>query len=166
MVFVALKASPRTGAEGLAGARLALGGAHPVAAQGPLRVARDASLPADAFPAVIVTQSPDEAAAALRAGKADVAALHASAWRRLCLPEAKGEEPCKDLKVVYAARPQARLALVAPLSMPDELRYRLIGIHIAMHLEAPAAFAFAARSAPGATSFDAAEASALAPLAP
>ncbi|MFZ4601298.1 MAG: PhnD/SsuA/transferrin family substrate-binding protein [Caulobacterales bacterium] len=161
MIFAAMSTSPRAGPKGLAGARLALAGAHPVAAGGPLRVAQDAGIAPTAFAAVASERDPEAAIAAVRAGRADVAAFHAAAWRRLCRTDKPGEQPCKDLKVVYAARPQARLALVAPLSMPDELRYRLIGIHIAMHLEAPEAFAFAARGATGAVSFDPTEASAL-----
>jgi ABC-type phosphate/phosphonate transport system substrate-binding protein len=161
MIFAALNSSPRAGAKGLAGARLALAGTHPVAAGGPLRVAQDAGIAASAFAVVQTERDPEAAIHAVRTGRADVAAFHAAAWRRLCRSDKPGEQPCKDLKVVLAARPQARVAFVAPLSMPDELRYRLIGIHIAMHLEAPDAFAYAARGAAGAVSFDPAEAGAL-----
>lgn len=166
IVFASLKTSSRSGLTGLTGARLQLAGTAPLAAEAPLRVAADSGLTAAAFKAVMPGRSPEEAVAALRAGRVDLAAFHAAAWRRLCRADAPGEEPCKDLKVVYAARPQARLAFVAPLSMPDDLRYRLIGIHMALHLEAPSAFAYVARIAPGAVSVDPAEASALAPRAP
>lgn len=163
IVFAALSSSSRTGPGGLGGARLALAGTVPVAALAPVRVATDAG---QSFAAVLPGRDPQDAIAMLRANKVDIAAFHAAAWRRLCRGDGVGQEPCKDFKVVYAARPQARLAFATPLSMPDELRYRLIGINIALHLEAPAAFAYVARIAPGATSIDPAEASALVQRAP
>jgi ABC-type phosphate/phosphonate transport system substrate-binding protein len=162
IIFAAHATSQRTGAAGLSGARLALGGDAPIAAILPVRVAEEAGVARAAFRAIAPGSAVEDAAAALRAGRADVAAFHAAAWRRLCRADAPGQEPCKDLKVVYRARPQAKLAFVAPLSMSDETRYRLIGIHIAMHLEAPAAFAFVRTLAPEAESVDPAEASALA----
>jgi hypothetical protein len=71
----------------------------------------------------------------------------------------KDPDPCRDLRAVLHARPRAAWALVVRRDMPAELRYRLIGIHLPLRLEAPAAFAFAA--GPGAAEFQPAEAEAL-----
>jgi len=45
--------------------------------------------------------------------------------------------------------------------MPKDLRYQLISIYIAMHLEAPDAFRFATQTTPGVASFDPTEPEAL-----
>jgi hypothetical protein len=49
--------------------------------------------------------------------------------------------------------------------IPDELRFRLIGIHVAMHFEAKDAFAWASSWVPNAADFEPTEAAALAPAA-
>jgi len=99
----------------------------------------------------------------LRAGQVDAVAVHAAAWQRVCRAVSpKAPEPCRDLFVVLKARPQADQALVVRRDIPLELRYRLIGIHMALHLEAPAAFAYAASWAKSPAEFQPAEADALA----
>ena len=81
---------------------------------------------------------------ALNAGKADAIVLHAAAWQRLCTPDdPKVKPPCDDLRILLKARPQAALAIVVRKDISDETRYRLIGIHMPMHLENRAAFAWA-----------------------
>jgi len=73
----------------------------------------------------------------------------------------KEPEPCRDLRVLIKARPRATQALVVRRDITTNLRYRLIGIHLPLHLEAPAAFAFAAGWAKDAAEFQPAEADAL-----
>lgn len=145
----------------LAGAKIALGGAGRLAAEGPYRALADHGVAREMLAPTMPAADPEAALDAVRAGRVDAAVLHVSAWRRVCRGNKPGDEPCKDLRVVWRGRPRPAEAVVAPLSMPEPLRYRLIGVHIAMHLEAPEAFAWAARGVPGAKSFDATEAGAL-----
>ena len=58
-------------------------------------------------------------------------------------------------------RPRAEQAVVVRRDMPLDLRYRLIGIHMPLHLEAPAAFAYAAAGVKSPAEFQPAEADAL-----
>jgi ABC-type phosphate/phosphonate transport system substrate-binding protein len=104
----------------------------------------------------------DSAAAKLRSGAADLLVLNAAAWQRLCQGDRTQDNRCADLKVVWHGRPRAALALVVRRDIPDELRFRLIGIHVAMHLEAKDAFAWASSWAPQAAEFEPTEAEALA----
>ncbi|HYD43834.1 MAG TPA: PhnD/SsuA/transferrin family substrate-binding protein [Phenylobacterium sp.] len=108
------------------------------------------------------------ALAALRAGRADAAVVHGGTWYRQCRGVSPADKPCADLKALWQGRPRATLAVVARKDLPEQTRFRLIGIHVAMHLEDPAAFAWARAWTPGAAEFEAAEAEALTqrPLAP
>jgi ABC-type phosphate/phosphonate transport system substrate-binding protein len=102
------------------------------------------------------------AMAALRAGKADAVALQVAAWQRQCQSPSPKVQPCADLKEVWRARPQAQRAFAVRRDLPDQLRYRLLGVHIAMNLEDPPAFAWAASQlSAGAADFQPAEALAL-----
>ena len=74
------------------------------------------------------------------------------------------EQPCGDLKVQWRARPKADRALAVRRDLPDRVRYRLLGIHLPMHQEDPAAFAWAAAQlGSGAADFQPAESQALEP---
>jgi ABC-type phosphate/phosphonate transport system substrate-binding protein len=84
------------------------------------------------------------ALAALRAGKADAAALEAAAWQRQCQATHGKDQPCTDLKPVWRARPQAQRAWAVRRDLPDPFRFRLVGVHVAMHLEDKAAFGWSA----------------------
>jgi ABC-type phosphate/phosphonate transport system substrate-binding protein len=161
MVAVTTAASPRKTHADLAGARVVLGGNHRVAAEGPFRALADWGVQRETLGAVTQAGDPDLAVKALREGKADVMLLHVSAWFRMCRPTRPGEKRCADLHEAFRARPRAKLAWAAPLSMDETLRYRLIGIHIALHLDAPAAYAWVAAQAPNAQSIDPTEAGAL-----
>lgn len=117
----------------------------------------------DMFGRELITVDEAEALAALRSGKADVVALEAAAWQRQC-QATKGKSPCGDLKVVWRARPEAEHAFAVRRDLPDPMRYRLLGVHLAMHLEDRPAFDWAsAQLAPGAADFEPAEAQALEP---
>ena len=109
-----------------------------------------------------VATDADAAAAKLRSGAADVLAVNAAAWQRLCQGEKSQENRCGDLKVVWSGRPRAALALVVRRDIPDDLKFQLIGVHVAMHLEAKEAFAWASSWTPQAAEFEPTEAEALA----
>jgi ABC-type phosphate/phosphonate transport system substrate-binding protein len=109
-----------------------------------------------------VTANEAAAMAALRAGKADAVALQVGAWQRQCQNPSPKVQPCADLKEVWRARPQAQRAFAVRRDLPDQLRYRLLGVHMAMNIEDPSAFAWAASQlSAGATDFQPAEALAL-----
>jgi ABC-type phosphate/phosphonate transport system substrate-binding protein len=112
----------------------------------------------------VVTTNETAALTALRAGQVDAIALQAAAWQRQCQSPSPKVRPCADLKRVWAARPQAQRAFAVRRDLADPLRFRLLGVHVAMHLEDRSAFAWAAAQlAPGAAEFQPAEALALEP---
>ncbi len=147
--------APFEGLATLAGVRLVLGGSTEVARGGPLRALADNGAPANAFQSETVAASPAEAASILRAGKADVMVLHAAAWQRLCRGDGPREAPCAGMQEVWRGRPSADSAFAIRRDMPDDLRFRLVGIHVALHLEAPEAFRWIA---PGASELQPVEA--------
>ncbi len=132
--------APFDGLAKMSGARLALGGSTEVARGGPLRALADNGAPATSFRSQTVAATPAAAAALVRTGKADVMVVHAAAWQRLCRGNGPRETPCADLREVWRGRPNADSALAVRRDMPDELRLRIVGIHVALHLEAPEAF--------------------------
>lgn len=110
----------------------------------------------------LIAPNEDGALAMLRAGRGDAVAMHVGAWQRECRGDTPAESRCKDLKVVWTARQSATMAYAVRRDIDSVLRFRLLGIHIALHLENPAAFAWAAAQlAPGAENFEPAEAQAL-----
>ena len=109
-----------------------------------------------------VSTDGDSAAAKLRSGAADALVLNAAAWQRLCQGLRTQDNRCEDLKVLWHGHTRATLALVVRRDIPDDLRFRLIGIHLAMHLEAKEAFAWASSWIPQSAEFEPTEADALA----
>jgi ABC-type phosphate/phosphonate transport system substrate-binding protein len=98
------------------------------------------------------------AAERLRQGEIDFLVLYSAAWQRLCRPMSAGGAPCADLREVFRGRPRAKYAWAVRRDIDDNTRFRLVGIHVAMHLENPAAFGWAAG---GARELEPTEASAL-----
>ncbi|MFZ5720689.1 MAG: PhnD/SsuA/transferrin family substrate-binding protein [Pseudomonadota bacterium] len=162
-VVLAVRASDsRRQLAALNGATVAFGGTTAAGLSIPRTVLAERGAGAG-FYKELIAEDGEVALAELRRGRVDAAAVHAAAWQRVCrMVTPKDPEPCRDLRIVFKARPQAHEALVVRRDMPAELRYRLIGIHMPLHLEAPAAFAFATVGAPKAAEFTPAEADALA----
>lgn len=161
-VVVAVRASdPARDVAGLKGRLIGFGGRSPAGLATPQTVLAERGLaPGGYRPKVDVDG--DQALAELRAGRVDAVAVHAAAWQRVCrMVSPKVPNPCADLRIVLKARPRAAQALVVRRDIPDELRYRLIGLHMPMHLEAPAAFTFATAWVKDAAEFQPAEADAL-----
>ncbi|CAN5796478.1 hypothetical protein BH11PSE1_BH11PSE1_02420 [soil metagenome] len=163
-VIVATRAAgPAKRLEDLRGKTLAFGGSTPAAEALPIRVLTDRGFAPAFFGKPLDAANAEAALDKLHAGQADAIVLHAAAWQRLCTPDdPKIKPPCGDLKVLLKARPQAALAVVVRKDIADETRYRLIGIHMPLHLENKAAFAWASSWAPGAAEFEPTEALALA----
>lgn len=162
VVVAAPAAGPVKRLEDLRGKTLAFGGSSPAARALPSKVLADRGVRADALKAELVAADAEDALAKLRSGEADAVVLHAAAWQRLCTPQDPKAKPlCSDLKVLLKARPQAAQAIVVRKDIANETRYRLIGIHMPMHLENRSAFTWASSWAPKAAEFEPAEALAL-----
>ena len=145
------------------GQRVVFGGAAPYDHDLPLGVLADQGAGPGYFSAQRVAGAADAAVGMLRKGDADVVALNADAWQRTCRAATPKDQPCSDLRILWRGRPRANLALAVRADLPAQLRYRIIGVYVAMHLEAPGAFQAASAFAPGGEDFDAAEAEALSP---
>ncbi len=145
---------------GLKGRTIGFGGASSAGLATPRAVLAERGLAAGSYRETVEPDG-DTALDALRKGRLEAVAVHGAAWQRVCrMVSPKDPNPCGDLRVLVKARPRATEALVVRTDMPLDLRYRLIGIHLPLHLEAPAAFAYAA-GVPGAAEFQPAEAEAL-----
>ena len=162
IVLAVPAASPARGLADLRGKTLVLGGRTPAALTLPRQALADRGATSGFFGEERIEADGEAAAARLRAGQAQAMALHAAAWQRLC-PKvaAKKAKPCTDLRVLARIRPQASQAIVVRQDMPLDTRYRLIGIHMPLHLESPAAFAWASAWSPKAAEFEPTEAQAL-----
>lgn len=158
-VVLGVKAtSPARTLQDLRGKILVLGGRTPAALDLPKQTLAQRGATPGFWSREITEADGDAAVAALRANRADAMVLHAAAWQRLCRQESpKATPPCADLRIVARMRPQASRAIVVRRDMSDEIRYRLIGIHLPLHQENPAAFAWAASWMPNAGEFEPAE---------
>lgn len=146
----------------LRGKSLVFAGRTPAALELPRKVLAQRGAPQAFLGREIIMSDGDAAVATLRAGGADALVLHAAAWQRLCRPSSpKVAPPCADIRILGRMRPQAAQAIVVRRDLSDETRYRLVGIHMPLHLENAAAFAWAASWAPNAAEFEPAEALAL-----
>jgi len=162
-VVVATKATaPATNLASLRGKTAVFGGVVEAALAAPRQALADQGAGPGFFSREDVAADADTAAAKLRSGAADALVLNAAAWERLCQGERAKDNNCADLKVVWRGRRRAAFAMVVRRDIPDELRFRLIGIHVAMHIEAKDAFTWASSWVPGAAEFEPTEAGALA----
>jgi len=156
-------ASPYKSLSELKGRALVFVGRAPYDQELPRRALTDQGANHSYFSREVVASSAEDALGRLRRQDVDVVVMNADAWQRSCRGAKPQDQPCADLRVVWQGRPRAEHALVVRSDMPAQLRYRLIGIFVAMHLEAPEAFMAASSFAPGGENFDAAEAAALSP---
>lgn len=162
-VVAAVKAGRDGSPQTLKGGVVAFGGAAPYSLALPRTVLAEQGY-AGVFGRELVAQDEVEALKAVRSGKADAVALEVGAWQRQCRGKNPKDEPCADLKLLWRARPHAQRALAVRRDLPDLVRYRLLGIHLAMSLEDKTAFAWAAAPlGAAAASFEPAESLALEP---
>lgn len=143
----------------LEGASLLFGGSMEAALEAPRRALADYGASGSFFSDQTVARDYEDAAARLRAGEAQAMVLHAGAWQKLCRGDQPGEDLCQDLRVVWRQRPVAKQAWAVRTDMSDDRRFRIIGIHVALHNEAAQAFGWAAGE--GAAEFEPTEAKAL-----
>jgi len=78
------------------------------------------------------------ALAALQSGVIDILLLPAAYWSVAC---GEAGDSCAAFHVVWQGMPPVERAWALRNDLPRELRYRLIGIHVPMHLENPSLFA-------------------------
>jgi ABC-type phosphate/phosphonate transport system substrate-binding protein len=161
-VVLAVKAGRGGDPQSLKGRTIAFGGSTDVALALPREVLSEQGYGGAISGHELITPDEMSALAALRAGKADAIALEAAAWQRQCADATGRTKPCADLAVVWRARPQAQRAWAVRRDLPDPFRFRLLGVHMAMHLEDKAAFDWAASQlSSNAADFEPAEADAL-----
>ncbi len=160
-VALVRKSSGKTGLADLAGASPIVAGKAPASNAVPMKALADAGAPVASFKPVQIMEGDDPAFAALRARRGDLLVVTASARQRACMTPDLKVDPCSDLTEVWRGRPSAPHALVVANTLPLADRHQLVGIHIALHFEAPKAMAFMARALPAAVALDPAEAGAL-----
>lgn len=97
----------------------------------------------------------------LRDGKGDMLVITAGARQRICRAEDPKGGICPDVMEAWRGRPTAPKAFAVSNNMSEADRYQLIGIHIAMHNDNPAAFGFVAKLMPKAIMLDPTEPTAL-----
>jgi ABC-type phosphate/phosphonate transport system substrate-binding protein len=140
------------------GERVGFAGTAPYEMDLPMRALADHGVDLSRPEAARVYADPAAAAERLRQGEIDFLVLYSAAWQRLCRPMSAGGAPCADLRQVFRGRPRAAYAWAVRRDIDDDTRFRLVGIHVALHLENPAAFGWVA---PGARELEPTEASAL-----
>lgn len=156
-----MKRSGKTRLADLAGASPIVAGRLPASMDVPMRALADAGAPVASFRPLQVIEGDEPAFAALRAGRGDLLIVTASARQRACITPDIKVDPCADLTEIWRGRPMASRAMVVANAMPIADRHQLVGIHIALHFEAPRAMAFMARVLPPAMALDPTEAGAL-----
>ena len=164
VVVAVTVASGITSLADLKGRRAVFAGSATYDFTGPRAALSDQGAGTGFFSSEIKAESAGSAAQLLRSRGADALLLNGDAWERSCRGDTPTAKPCSDLKIVWRGRPRAKTALAVRRDMPAQIRYRLVGIYVAMHLESPEAFAAASALMPGAGSFDPTEAEALSPV--
>lgn len=155
------KTSTRTSLSALKGGTIVFAGKAAFAYGLPRKALADRGAGPGFFAREDVAAAPEAAAARLRSGAVDALVINAAAWQRLCQGDRPQDANCGDLKVIWRGRPRAAKAIVVRRDIEDELRFRLIGVHVAMHLEARDAFAWGSSWIPKAAEFEPTEADAL-----
>jgi len=163
VVVAVTVASGITSLADLKGRRAVFAGSATYDFTGPRAALSDQGAGTGFFSSEIKAESAGSAAQLLRSRGADALLLNGDAWERSCRGDTPTAKPCSDLKIVWRGRPRAKTAMAVRRDMPAQIRYRLVGIYVAMHLESPEAFAAASALKPGAGSFDPTEADALSP---
>lgn len=159
IVVATLGSSKAQNLADLAGATLVFGGPMKASLQVPRQALGDYGADEAFFGAQTVARDYEDAAALLRSGQVQAMALHAGAWQKLCRSDESDADICSDLRVIWHQRPVADQAWAMRSDTTDDRRFRLVGIHVALHNEAPDIFAWLA--GPGAEEIEPTEPKAL-----
>lgn len=159
VVVATLASAPAQTLADLAGTTLVFGGPMKASLLVPRQALGDYGADEAFFGAQTVARDYDEAAARLRGGQAQAMVLHAGAWQKLCRSDQSAADTCNDLRVIWHQRPLADQAWAMRSDTTDDRRFRLVGIHVALHNEAPDIFAWLA--GPGAEELEPTESKAL-----
>jgi ABC-type phosphate/phosphonate transport system substrate-binding protein len=138
VVAVTRKDAQLAGPAAIAASRVGVIGPGPL-----LHDAPRATLAAAGGPAVLDREpSPvgvgSAALAALQSGAVDALLLPASYWSVTC---SEAGDACADFDIAWQGLPPLERAWSLRNDAPRELRYRLIGMHVPLHLENPTLFA-------------------------
>ncbi|MEL7109689.1 MAG: PhnD/SsuA/transferrin family substrate-binding protein [Pseudomonadota bacterium] len=77
----------------------------------------------------------DDLIDAVESGVLDAGIVEANAWGRSCSVLEADSTICDTLQVIAYDRPRARNALMVPSETSLERHYRLVGVHIGLHLD-------------------------------
>jgi ABC-type phosphate/phosphonate transport system substrate-binding protein len=150
----------------LSGARPSFAMKLPHTYDAPMAGLRSAGMDISKLKPPFIGRDHQAAVAALRNNEADFLVLDADTHRLLCRGSSPTDTPCKDLVEVWRGRPAAETALIVRKDIAQDLRYGLIGIHIFLAEQAPAAFAWLAAKNPGAVAIEPTEPTALSGILP
>jgi ABC-type phosphate/phosphonate transport system substrate-binding protein len=159
-VAMTLTSSGKDNLEKLNGGRPIFIGETPPSRDIPLQALADHGLETKNFgPQIFATEI--TGFKALQDGKGDMLIITAGARQRICRAEDPKGGICPGAIEAWRGRPTAPKAFVVSNNMSEADRYQLIGIHIAMHNDNPAALAFISSLLPNAIMLDPTEPSAL-----
>lgn len=139
-------------------ARLGFAGKEPYELDLPKRALADHGVASSGLETARIYEAAEAAASGLRQGEISTLVLYSADWQRLCRPKSAGGTPCADLREVFRGRARAAEAWVVRRDIDNDTRFRLVGIHVALHLENRPAFEWIA---PGAGELEPTEAAAL-----
>ncbi|MEO1322108.1 MAG: PhnD/SsuA/transferrin family substrate-binding protein [Pseudomonadota bacterium] len=100
---------------------------------------------------------------AVEAGDIKAGILESGTWGRACAVLDPTATVCDHFEIIMYDRPRALNALMVPKRTSKERHFRLVGVHIALHLEAPEAMAWLSQEPKG--EFEPTEALAMQPKA-
>lgn len=95
----------------------------------------------------VAKKAVDDVFAAVREGDVQAAILDASTWAAACALLDADSVVCEDLQILMYDRPRAEEAFMIPADTSLERHYRLVGVHISLHLEEPELFAWLSQGA-------------------
>ena len=105
-----------------------------------LRILRDYELTSDTFQPAIIMPSVQDMFEAVEQQEVDAAIFEASTWGAACAVLDADSTICDGYEILMYDRPRATEAFMIPNTMSTERHYRLIGVHIALHLDHPDVF--------------------------
>lgn len=127
-------------------------------------ILRDYGLNAESLEESALFPSIDALFKAVEDGVVQAAILEAGSWGRSCAVLEPDSTICDGFDVLMYDRPRALNALMIPRTTSNERHYRLVGVHIALHLEQPEAFAWLSQGL--GQEFDPTEPNAMVPKSP
>lgn len=104
------------------------------------RLLNDFGMPSEAISEVARFKTIDALFAAVDDGRLETAILEAGSWGRACAVLEADSTLCDGFEVLIYDRPRAEWAFMIPNDTEVERHYRLVGVHIALHIDHPQVF--------------------------